>query len=1045
MPKVEKEIPWCTVILVVSTLTCHYLVLQGNLSTSAAMQNMGASTGGWSRVGLGLARSLRDELDILMTNVTAMLTDAINQTVGVQEYIDVVVSMVGNVTDGAADKAKKEAEAALLQISQEPGKPSDTMATAKKLGETITSGVNGVIGNLISMLTTKLGEFLEAIKPALYKCGEWLLKFGDQIQQVLESFSITLDKVQKIFDQIMSELSGGPPEEVVDKMLYDTFSLFDVSKSGAVTLQDLEDIGEMYSIESLGGNKAKDLLTKYDQNKDKKLDKKEYKLFVDDPDIPGSMSVVLRKYAKKMSNIAGVIAQAKMRDEMSLAVVNFMQLVCSKNRTKMSWVAQMLTNATLPVEFTAAILSQLAVEKDNPDLLTKDDIGDLVISEMLYIDFNGTMKAYDRMMNITWWSEEGFDPLDFAIMTQRVTDWIVGAATTKELLGDDIKIEPGKKGKTADRIILSQTEVFEHFSSSAYALGKQHLDDHCRARQEKRARKRNELFKSESQQFMFHHLLGGVMASEKGGGGSSAAEQAVNSGQPCKPVTLEFAKWLAWNCTDQVAVFIKQTFDYSSDSSSPLDSFATNIQALVKKIQSFLNMIEKYATPAGIDKLSDQIMNFTGKAANDIAKLVNKKLSGIIDKSMGILNTTLTTGLEGASKALSNTVAAAITGPLGGAITAPLQKMIGDQIDDEAAGEKLGGMLGDALQKKLVNLTSTIISDKMQDVIKNLIDQALDAAGKAVDQVSEKFGGKSLIEEHAMINSQHQLSAEALAQLHADIELQADMSGVWSTIVTVLQALSDFLPQSTKILKFARKEVSEAAKGMDGVFKTFEVKGPAIFDTVSALWSTVWVLYFFLVAPISLGLLFYGFWASGYCGGPKAIEYEADVPGPKTFMERCYACCSACNMCLKGYHDTALCFWSFIIFAQVVCLLLFIISLLICILAGVNAFVVAGCSQVYMLADPKVCGQTLQIMVAFLDTFHVNIPGEMLEAVCGQEQLLTCQLIEAKMKKAMVYTTTFSFLAAILSFQMLIESALLHERARWRRILDALDKEEIES
>jgi len=1042
MPKVEKEIPWCTVILVMSTLTCHYLVLQGNLSTSAAMQNMGASTGGWSRVGLGLARSLRDELDILMTNVTAMLTDAINQTVGVQEYIDVVVSMIGNVTDGAADKAKKEAEAALLQISQDPSKPSDTMETAKKLGETITSGVNGVIGNLISMLTTKLGEFLEAIKPALYKCGEWLLKFGDQIQQVLESFSITLDKVQKIFDQIMSELNGGPPEEVVDKMLYDTFSLFDVSKSGAVTLQDLEDIGEMYSIESLGGGKAKDLLTKYDQNKDKKLDKKEYKLFVDDPDIPGSMAVVLRKYAKKMSNIAGVIAQARKRDEMSLAVVNFMQLVCSKNRTKMSWVAQMLTNATLPVEFTAAILSQLAIEKDNPDLLTKDDVGDLVISEMLMIDFNGTMQAYNRMMNISWWTEEGFDPLDFALMTQRVTDWIVNASITKNTLGDDIKVEKGKP----DKIILSQTEIFQHFSTSAYALGKLHLDDHCRARQEKHLKRKNELFNSESQHYMLHHLLGGVMASERGGGGgsgSSAAEQAVNSGQPCKPVTLEFAKWLAWNCSDQVNVFIKQCFDYSSESSSALDSFATNIQALVKKIQSFLNMMEKYATPAGIDKLTEQIMNFTGKAADDIARLVNTKLSGIINDSLGPLNASLTKGLNNAARGLSEMISGAIMQPLGGAITTPLGNIIGKAVDNEDAGDKLGGMLGGALTTKLQNLTTDIITGQISGLLKQVLDKALLAAKDQVDQVSDKFGGSSLIETHAMVNSEHQLSAEALSQLHADIELQGQMSGVWDTIVTVLQALSNFLPQSTKILKFARKEVSEAAKGMDSVFKTFEVKGPQIFDMVAGMWSMVWVLYFFLVCPIGLGLLFYGFWASGYCGGPRAIRYEdEDIPAPTTFTERCYVCCNACSMCMKGYHDTALCFWSFIIFAQVVCLLLFVISLLICILAGVNAFLVAGCSQVYMLADPKVCGQTLGFLKAFLDTFHVNLPTEMLEGVCNDNQLLTCQLIEAKMKKAMVYTTVFSFLAALLSFQMLIESALLHERARWRRIIDGLDDKE---
>merc|ERR1719265_3139473 len=111
----------------------------------------------------------------------------------------------------------------------------------------------------------------------------------------------------------MSGLNSGPEQAVIDQMVYDTFSIFDVSKSGEVSLQDLQDIGEMFSIESLGGSKAKDMLKKYDNDKNGALSKKEYTLFVDDEDIPGSMAVVLRKYAKKMSNIAGVIAQAKKR------------------------------------------------------------------------------------------------------------------------------------------------------------------------------------------------------------------------------------------------------------------------------------------------------------------------------------------------------------------------------------------------------------------------------------------------------------------------------------------------------------------------------------------------------------------------------------------------------------------------------------------------------------------------------------------------------------------------------------------------------------
>merc|ERR1719162_660923 len=103
---------------------------------------------------------------------------------------------------------------------------------------------------------------------------------------------------------------------------------------------------------------------------------------------------------------------------------------------------------------------------------------------------------------------------------------------------------------------------------------------------------------------------------------------------------------------------------------------------------------------------------------------------------------------------------------------------------------------------------------------------------------------------------------------------------------TVLTALQGALPSVIDDLKFARKEVSAVSAQLKNIFGMVKVKGPPVFDLVAQLYSVLWIVYFVFFGGITLGLLFYGFWSSGYFGGPDATantEYEP----PVTMRERC--------------------------------------------------------------------------------------------------------------------------------------------------------------
>jgi len=282
-----------------------------------------------------------------------------------------------------------------------------------------------------------------------------------------------------------------------------------------------------------------------------------------------------------------------------------------------------------------------------------------------------------------------------------------------------------------------------------------------------------------------------------------------------------------------------------------------------------------------------------------------------------------------------------------------------------------------------------------------------------------------------------------LAQLEEELEEERAetgldvTSGVWATMTQLLGSLSNIMPLATQNLKFAREEVSSLAENLDSIFTLFEENGAPIFDGIASLWKIIWMLYFFFVAPLTSISLFYGFWAGGYFGGPGAPPVD-EVEDPEKYAGFCgklHACCDACCSCIRNFHDTQLCFWSILIILQIFALVLFLVSLVFIILAAVQVMIGAGCASIYILGDPMICGDTLLSLRSFLATFMGNTADDAFGGLCDEDKLLTCTMIGDKMFSSGIYCVAGSFLAAVLTFQLLIESATLHTRAAERRRL----------
>jgi len=1044
MGPLKREIPWCTILLVVLATTCHVIVLIGNQKTATALEEIGGSTTGWSGVGLELSDSLHNELDVLMANLTAGLTACINATLVTQGLLDAVVAQIGSATESLLQSNAMEAVVLLQEHvgSDLSGANDAERAVALHGLQSIkTKAVDDMADKATEQVIDALNELMDELTPALEQVGDFITKFGDKIQAVIEGFSVTLDRVQKLFDQIMARLASGASEASEEQLEYETFTLYDVDNSGNIKVEDLKSVAQLYGVTALKGTKPEDLLPKYDTDGDGMLDRDEYHRFVLDPSIPNVMSYVLRTYSKRLAEIAGNVAAAKYRDEVAFSVTNYLLLVCAKNRTKVGWVSEALTNGSLPLEFTADVMVQLALSVDDPNVLTTIDTGALVISTMLELNEANTKSAYSLLSNETFWITEGFDPDDQGICLKRVTEWM-------------------KQDDKAKLLEISETQQLqEKKMKAALAL-----------RRRKRDRVYDQLFESKTAKALQLHLLSGTAAATTNG----AAERVINSGVPAKPETLEFAQFLSWNASNTASRFQALCFDNSQTSSNAVDSFGTQIASMVNKIKGFINLLEPYSTPAGIALLKDKVSDFAENAAKDLKMAVKEDHKSFFDEFKDFAYDVAKTAVNKVEDTLEGNSDLQIKTKL----DLPAGRMLPDLPalkTDSRTGARLQELLGKnisqmssrELEALLADHTSLAMTDALSKAshhVNGLLGQ-LPASRRPLPQLLIPTLSKKTVvltsdgeindlvsvAPHSVRNSLRDATEIKLVETAADLALSEDFAaGVWDEMAALLTSLSNLLPQATNTLKLARREVSMLSSNLDSIFVVFQAKGSPIFDNVAELWSLVWTLYFCFIIPMSLILLLYAFWAGGYLGGagnkePEEAPTLEPPPEEKTCWWRMKTCCASCCTCFThtchNFHDYELCFWSCIILMQVICLVMFTVTILLCILAGVKVFLANGCAQIYVLGDDTICGQTLANLKEFLNTFLGELPFDVMPSICTKQGLLTCQLISSKMKASGVMTTIGSFFAVFFSSQFLIESSILHTRAVWRRKIAKMEME----
>jgi hypothetical protein len=319
----------------------------------------------------------------------------------------------------------------------------------------------------------------------------------------------------------------------------------------------------------------------------------------------------------------------------------------------------------------------------------------------------------------------------------------------------------------------------------------------------------------------------------------------------------------------------------------------------------------------------------------------------------------------------------------------------------------------------MLDLMMSFTTERGIHKIHEAVDNFIEEAEKDVDKVVNNLIDQMLLADGTVVDA-GKISSLQLGSKN-DLELQ----GVFTVINDIFSTIKSILPTVIDDIKFAKKEVSAVASTLKSVFGVFKEKGDPIFENVASMYGTMWTIYYMLFFILTLLILFYAFWAYGWFSRP-----EGETAPPKS-DNACIRCCQTCIEHLQEAEESHLCLWGCILVSELVILIMFVVSLVFTIIAGIKAFVAFGCDQIYVLGDDTVCTNILLGLRGWMETFWTDMPSNVHDA-CEVRSLVACKAISADMMSSAMKTVGGSFLAAVFSMQLLFLSAKLHEKNRYK-------------
>jgi hypothetical protein len=974
-----KETPWCSCCLLTLCIIAHLLVLYGNLQVAGAITAVGDSVKGWTSVGVGVGNSFEYELSPKLINTTDQLDRAVAGSQLIAEAMDQALIELADVVDAQTGQSfNGTMEAVAEQAAKSIDKESAIMEPTVKIIGSALQPVGELIGRLDPKALNSLAMAGKSIKMGQEMASDALVKIG------------------------WKQSVGRGEEEVLKK----SFTMYDADGDGSVSLEEVKDAAERYKIVALQSESR--TKAQFDKSaKGGKLDEAGFKTFMSDVDPTGLQvkNVALRNYAQKLASLAEALKLTVFRTDTAHAILDVLRATAWASKDKLNEYSAKLMSKESAVPSTA-IANILAWSCTDPT-----DGGKKSVIALSKANSEATKAGADMASNTTFWSQEGFTPADQPSCMEKVTKWQTAPAlSAASLLTMGRRMGTGRDSAAHMELVVSLAGRLAQESVLLHELDRIDTD----------AKSNWDGEKSHMLKVLLHELQNGEFMSKAPG------QKVVLT--ITEPEVRTFAQWLA--------VQARKDSDYTIElidrfeGQTTFDTMANTAVEMTSKMKAFANMAVMFAGEEDEEgSFEHRTNNFMEKGMKEAVAVIGKELAKAATKQTPGSPSLIETG-EGAAQA---------PGGNGSAQEPALPEADKKALFDSLEAAKTAALNSPSAAESAKSVKDKELKERAAKEEEKAAQDAKKEAAKAAKKEASPDGKAAAAKEAALARGASPADAEkaaAVAKIQAANETApegpAEPTKTWASLARIVRAMIQVGPGAIETLRQVQVPVDVTSKDMTKDLAKTRDELPPVFHDIASVVKMVAYLLFMLFLPLYLGFVYYAYWAGGYMGGPSPRDDgEQPVEGRCECLKRCWRCC--CNCCI-GYHDTQTCMFSVVIVMQIICLVLYVLGIVFVLLAVVYFIVPALCAPLPVINGGDGCTNVMKSLKNMLSTFQVSHPDEDVYSICSVHSLHTCSLIEPMLSNAAIYCVAGSWMAVVLTFELIIQFAQMHEGARYRRM-----------
>eukprot|EP00929_Paragymnodinium_shiwhaense_P000751 TRINITY_DN100989_c0_g1_i1.p1 TRINITY_DN100989_c0_g1~~TRINITY_DN100989_c0_g1_i1.p1 ORF type:complete len:1146 (+),score=382.27 TRINITY_DN100989_c0_g1_i1:121-3558(+) len=514
-----------------------------------------------------------------------------------------------------------------------------SMVSAADFKKILYPMIRKIVNAFVEPVAKKVQQMYTTLKPTLLSISEVIDKFGVKQMQMLKDASSQVEKAQKVYDTVASGIvkAASVPEDKYE-LGNATFKIFDNDRSGTLTMKEVTSTAKVFELPTLSGSKGKELFQKYAQ-KGGVMAESDYLKFLDDQEAATDVAIMVTYLGAIEDDVLGRLQQASLEGEVTFALAEELCIDVIRQSSEVEKTAAAVVSSMMPENFTAGVLASLTQVNQTKLGRVGSDCEQVVLQQMIQAGKPAVQAGIKRLSSPVWWDSRGYDPEKQASALKTINKWL--STPPPALLAERGMSLPvssllEQRGGLMDALtgVDARHYIPTHAAASllegglasgtaAYMAASEAAIEHKvnAFAKAKRAESRQKNFAGKIGQCLKLQLLGGEPATK------GAAHMDT---QAAADVVLTLAKKKVETTRKHAGALFQECTRYVGRPCDPRVDIGGLLKKGVKNIEQVVEIMNKYASKKGIEKIEGDVKKFNEKGADDVTLVLMSPIDFIL-------------------------------------------------------------------------------------------------------------------------------------------------------------------------------------------------------------------------------------------------------------------------------------------------------------------------------------------------------------------------------------------------------------------------------